>query len=192
MLRNIFGFAANRRTNFDQLIKCEQSGVWLRFMTMEDLPQVFEWMQDDPQMIIAKEQGAAPCYDQYHYDMRMTLHHEDEQVFLVAERDGVLIGTAAIYHTQEHDPSAPDEMYDIGYIVDAQERGKGYGTVLAKLASALVADYPQQAHIREFNHVSMNTIRSAGFTEVEDPEANANGWHKFEKPAVSSKQRRPF
>lgn len=181
MLRDVFGTAASRRTDHASLIACEDTGVWLRFMTMEDIPKYYEWIQDDPVMKEMAAAGNLPCYEQIYREMREQLYHNDKRVYTVAEKDGQFIGTSVIYQMNEFDREVSSDLLDIGYIVDREHRGQGYGNVIARLTSEMIRDFPQQATIRADNTASIRTIISAGFHEKEDAQAAEHGWRMFEK-----------
>ena len=133
----------------------------VRPATIQDAELLFGWRNDPQTRANSINTGDAPWEGHLHW-LRASLKNPDRQL-LVAERDGVPVGTVRI-----------DGGDELSWTVAPEHRGVGLGSEIV----ALVAKRGDRAQIKCDNFASQRIAKRAGFVLWKD-EPPLQEWRKL-------------
>jgi [ribosomal protein S5]-alanine N-acetyltransferase len=144
----------------------EGERIFLRPLRLEDAEQIFENVkkkEDRPlAYVIPYPYEKKDAIEFIEKSLKQGEAHEAYQLAIISKETGEVIGSCGL-----HNVNRDHRNTEIGYLIRAQDRGKGYATEAAKLLLKLAFDksefYKVQAKAFDINEPSKRVLEKNGF-----------------------------
>jgi RimJ/RimL family protein N-acetyltransferase len=158
----------NEKANDGVIALDEGNGISLRFATIKDASDIYQWQYlDNPQ----DKNLSQINFEDVRSGIQAYLDHEGAALF-IAEKDGKSIGHSALVEQSPHE-------YEIAYMTATDYRRQGYGTAIASITSSLLPMFDLVAKVKHENGPSLKIMKALGFTE--DKDLSDRKWARFRK-----------
>lgn len=140
--------------------------IYLREANMQDVDLIYKWANDEDVRKNSFNSAEIP-YDT-HVKWYSKLLQDDSRVQLILEKEenGVIEAIGQIRYQYD----AEEQSVEIGYSVDKNYRGQGYGKTLIKLGGERIKDYFPEVKkiigkVKPENKASIQAFLKNGYTE---------------------------